>query len=429
MKPLRFCMVTTFYPPYGFGGDAIAVQNLARALVRGGHSVTVVHDVDAFSMLGGKAVCFHPEEGLQPDGVHVVPLRTATPTLSALATHQTGGPALKRAVLRRVLARGFDVIHFHNVSLIGGPGVLQYGSGVKLYSAHEHWLVCPTHVLWKNGREPCSRPACLQCVLRARRPLQLWRYTGHLRRQGAHIDAFLAMSEFSRAKHRELGLAYDMTVLSPLVPDVERDAGPRPHAGPYFLFSGRLEPMKGLADVVPLFAEPETGSGADLVVAGAGSQRDALERLAGGNPRVRFLGQVDASDLAKLYQHAVATVSPSIGFETFGLSIVESFRAGTPVIARRIGPFPELVEGAAGGVLFSTQAELRAALTEMAQDSSLRAHLGMSARAAFLDSWVDTVSLPHYLSLVEQLIAAKAKVASFDGRRPGPASAFSGIAG
>ena len=30
---LRFCMVTTFYPPYSYGGDGITVQRLATALV------------------------------------------------------------------------------------------------------------------------------------------------------------------------------------------------------------------------------------------------------------------------------------------------------------------------------------------------------------------------------------------------------------
>src|SRR5947209_7940112 len=50
-RPLKFCMVTTFYPPYHFGGDAIGVQRLARGLVRRGHEVTVIHDVDAYNLL------------------------------------------------------------------------------------------------------------------------------------------------------------------------------------------------------------------------------------------------------------------------------------------------------------------------------------------------------------------------------------------
>ena len=33
---MRFCMVTTFYPPYHLGGDAVYVQALARAVRRAG---------------------------------------------------------------------------------------------------------------------------------------------------------------------------------------------------------------------------------------------------------------------------------------------------------------------------------------------------------------------------------------------------------
>ena len=49
--PLRFAMITTFYPPYNFGGDGQAVRRLAHALARRGHRVDVIHDVDAYRML------------------------------------------------------------------------------------------------------------------------------------------------------------------------------------------------------------------------------------------------------------------------------------------------------------------------------------------------------------------------------------------
>ena len=45
-------MVTTFYPPYHFGGDAMYVYRLSNALARAGHHVTVVHNVDAYSSFG-----------------------------------------------------------------------------------------------------------------------------------------------------------------------------------------------------------------------------------------------------------------------------------------------------------------------------------------------------------------------------------------
>ena len=51
MTPLRILMFTTFYPPYSFGGDAVGVQRMARALVERGHQVAVVHDEDAYLTL------------------------------------------------------------------------------------------------------------------------------------------------------------------------------------------------------------------------------------------------------------------------------------------------------------------------------------------------------------------------------------------
>lgn len=54
-RPLRFCMITTFYPPYNFGGDGIFVQQLSQELARRGHHVEVVHCADAYRLLAGRA--------------------------------------------------------------------------------------------------------------------------------------------------------------------------------------------------------------------------------------------------------------------------------------------------------------------------------------------------------------------------------------
>ena len=51
MSRLRFCMVTTFYPPYNFGGDGIGIERFSQALTRRGHEVTVLQDVDAHNVL------------------------------------------------------------------------------------------------------------------------------------------------------------------------------------------------------------------------------------------------------------------------------------------------------------------------------------------------------------------------------------------
>ena len=53
-RPLRFCMMTTFYPPYNFGGDGIFVQRLSNALARRGHRVDVIHCVDSYLLKAGQ---------------------------------------------------------------------------------------------------------------------------------------------------------------------------------------------------------------------------------------------------------------------------------------------------------------------------------------------------------------------------------------
>src|SRR5881296_1892398 len=154
-------MVTTFYPPYHFGGDAMYVYRLSDALARRGHQVTVAHSVDAYRVLRGTPqdpLTHHPR-------VTVKPLRSRVRALSPLVTYLAGRPGLASRALDEIFEQQFDVVHFHNISLMGGPGVLSYGSGIKLYTMHEHWLVCPMHVLWKYNRRPCERPACLRCSL------------------------------------------------------------------------------------------------------------------------------------------------------------------------------------------------------------------------------------------------------------------------
>jgi glycosyltransferase involved in cell wall biosynthesis len=397
MTGLRFCMATTFYPPDNFGGDGIAVQRLAEALVKRGHTVSVIHDSDAFALLGGRRAHEGPTP---PDGLTVHRLSSRLGAVSPFLTQQLGRPIANGGRIRRIMDdAAFDVIHYHNTSLVGGPGLLGLGSALKLYTAHEHWLVCPTHVLWRHQREPCDGRECFRCVLRHRRPPQLWRSTGYLRRQLRHVDTFLAMSEFSREKHSEFGFPHQMEVLPPflpalLAPQPTRDA--EAPARPYFLFVGRLERMKGLDDVIPLF----TGEGPDLLIAGSGDHEATLRALARGLPRVRFLGHVDPGALGGLYRHARGLIAPSVGFETFGMVLIEAFRHGTPVLARNIGPFPEIVRTARAGELFDDAEGLRVLLERWTVDDDHVSRLGERATVAFHARWTEEAVVPSYLDLV-----------------------------
>jgi glycosyltransferase involved in cell wall biosynthesis len=399
-EQLSICMVTTFFPPTSFGGDAMHVYRLSNELARRGHSVTVVHSVDAYHLVAARGEQPRGDFPVEP-GVTVVPLRARIGRAAPALTYLTGRP-VHTASLRRVLGAGHDVVHFHNVSLVGGPGILRYGSGgVRLYTTNEHWLVCPMHVLWKDNREPCLEPRCLRCTLTFHRPPQLWRSTGLLDRAAGHVDLFLSPSRFTIEAHRARGFTRPMRHVPHFLPVRDAElAGPPPAAGrPYFLFVGRLERLKGVRGLVELFRRYDA---ADLVVAGDGELEQELRAAAAGLPHVRFTGRVHPRELPALYAGAVALIVPSAGFEVFGLVLLEAFAQSTPVIVHDLGALPEIVADSGGGLTYRTEAELLAAMERLRADHALRADLGERGRAAWLDRWSEEPHMAAYLDAIAE---------------------------
>ena len=403
--PLRFCMVSIFYPPYAFGGDAIYIHRLCRELVKRGHQVDVVHCADAFHLFRKDV---DPQAFPDSEGVRVHRLDSGFGLLGPLAAHQSGRPMFYRRELGRILmSQRFDVAHFHNISLFG-PETLRLPvpeGAVRLYTAHDHWLVCPMSVLWKNRREVCRTPTCVTCAIRSRRPPQWWRYTSLLELSTAHMDAFLAPSRSCAEMHRARGFRRPMEVLNYFVPPPETsEPAASPHPRPHFLFVGRLEKYKGLQDLLPLF---EGEGGYDLLVVGSGGYEPKLRAQAAGMPRVHFAGWVSQTRIDPYFRHALAVVAPSVTYETFGLVLIEAYARATPVIARALGPLPEVVEDGQGGLVFHDSAELRGHLERLAGDEALRRKLGAQGHAAYLEKWTPDLHISRYLEIIDEARARR----------------------
>jgi glycosyltransferase involved in cell wall biosynthesis len=398
-RPLSFCMVTTFYPPYHFGGEAMYLYHLTNELALRGHEVTVVHCVDSFNVLTSE-----PPRGDFPQRSEVTVERLHSPlgALSPVVTYVAGTPGLKARQLKRILTPGrFDVVHFHLVTLVGGPGVLRYGDGIKLYTTHDHWLVCPMYDLWRYNRELCDRRECLRCTLSFRRPPQLWRYT-RWQRHLANVDLFLSPSRSTIEQHRARGFPYPMQHLPYFLPAGEsaEPAPDRPEpARPYFLFVGRLVKLKGVQTLIEAFRRYDS---ADLLIAGDGVYGDELRRQAEGLEHVRFLGRVHPRELLALNADAVAVLVPSLAYETFGLIGLEAFAQRTPVIANDHGAVREVVEESGGGLTYSSIDELAAALTRVQSDHELRSELGERGYGAYQRLWTAGPHLERYFAAIDE---------------------------
>jgi glycosyltransferase involved in cell wall biosynthesis len=397
MKPLRFCMVTTFYPPYNFGGDGLFVQHLSNALAKNGHQVDVVHCADSYRI--------HAAEPAEPSrdnaGVRVHTLRSPFGFISPLSTQLTGQSFFKTEALTRILSAEFDVIHYHNISLIGA-NVLSLGQAIKLYTPHEYWLVCPTHALFKFNREVCEKPQCTLCSLAYKRPPQFWRKSGSHDSNLDHIDAVLFPSRSSLELHRRAGFKRRSIHLPEFAPDHIAAAEPalsQQDPRPYFLFVGRLERLKGLQSIIPVFRR----NGLRLLIAGDGGMFSELVRLADGAGNIEFLGQVSEEALVPLYRRAVAVIVPSLAYESFSLVTVEAFREHTPVVARNLGGPKELLVESGGGILFDTDDQLEHAIGRLVDDPQLRNDLAARGWQAYRQKWTEAVHLDRYLSIIGEL--------------------------
>ncbi|MEO6812024.1 MAG: glycosyltransferase family 4 protein [Isosphaeraceae bacterium] len=414
---MKFCMVTTFFGAHSFGGDAAYVDRLARALCRRGHEVHVFHCADAFNAVRGK----HPLRPYSPPpGLHVHRLESGLGILSPLATQVTGRPVFKADALRKALdAVDTDVVHFHNISLVGGPGVLKMGKrAVRLMTAHEHWLICPMHLLWKFGKKPCDGPQCVRCSLAGGRPPQAWRYTGAIDRGLQELDALIFPSRHTLDEHRARGIGAPMVHLPYFLPDdwsegIE-DHPPAVSGGrPYLAAAGRLVAMKGFQRLIPIMKYlPEV----DLRIAGTGPYEPTLRTLAAGLPNVRFEGLLSGQELARLFQGARAVVVPSLFPETFGYVVLEAFAVRTPVVVHKGGgALLETGVESGGGLGYSTDAELLIALRRIVHDEDLRdelADLGYTRRTG---DWSEAAHIDRYLDLIRNVRSGRSATTPHQG--------------
>jgi glycosyltransferase involved in cell wall biosynthesis len=157
----------------------------------------------------------------------------------------------------------------------------------------------------------------------------------------------------------------------------------RLHAGPfgtYVLAVSRMETVKRLDLIIRAMAH--VTSAVSLTIVGTGTQRQALETLAaslGLANRVRFLGQVEDTELVNLYAGALAVVFPPYD-EDYGYVTIEAFLAHKPVVTTTDagGPTEFVVDGVNGWVTPPEPAAVGDAIGRLHADRTRASALGQA---------------------------------------------------
>jgi glycosyltransferase involved in cell wall biosynthesis len=241
-----------------------------------------------------------------------------------------------------------------------------------------------------------------------RRPPQWWRYVRRLQSSLKHVDAFIAPSRFIGNIHQQLNIP--IVHLPNFVPSDSLEEEPSSGAvstiteKPFFLFVGRLEKIKGVQTLIPVFRNYPK---ANLLIAGAGSYEGRLKQLAGDSPNIRFLGHLTDRQLQAIYSGTSAVIVPSLWFENLPLVVLEAFKQQTPVIVRNLGALPEVITASGGGFLYNTNKELVAAMDRLLSEPSLSQKLGKKGYGTYTQEWTTEVHLRRYFALIGEIAARR----------------------
>lgn len=340
-------MTSTFYPPYHIGGDATHIKLLAEELVKKGHEVHVMHSLDAYQIKKKEI----PKK-MDYNDVYIHALHSPL-NLNPYLTYVLGNSnfTLKKfeSILNKVKP---DIVHHHNISLLGYKLFKKKGCYKNFYTAHDYWLICQKNNLFREGKL-CNKRSCFFCVLRSKRPYQLWRMFNGFKNSIRDIDVVITPSNY--IKNRLLEKLNLNAITIPNFVSEPPSEIKNSDFSDFFLYVGVLEKHKGILNLLEIFKKYGNEIDAKLLIMGEGTLENYIKRFIRSNnleKTIVFLGWKDHSSLYPLYRDTLALIIPSIWPENAPLVALESLSVGTPVIGSDRGGIPEIVEKVDANLIF-----------------------------------------------------------------------------
>lgn len=331
--------------------------------------------------------------------------RSRRVTLEAAAA-----PFLPAAVLSGLRARlqrvRPDVLHLHNPVPLIPPGLITVAreEGIPVVQTlHNARHACPKSDFFRDGA-PCfdcrglrfAAPAVVHGCYRGSRYQSLGFAAGQAFRRStfAQVDRFIAVSESLRELLVGSRLPRERIAVIPNgIPDPgEVD----PVAGEYFFYAGRFEEEKGVLDLLDAWKSVGGRMRFPLLLAGSGELDDQVRATASRLPNVRVLGRLDSNEVLDRMRRSIAVIVPSRVPESFGLTAVEAFSVGRPVVASPAGALRELIDGEVGWLADSPAALGEALMAIDPADALVR---GSAARRRFLQEHTLDRSMRRLLAL------------------------------
>jgi phosphatidylinositol alpha-mannosyltransferase len=349
---MKIAQVTEFYAPWA-GGIGEHVTHLSRELRARGHDVRIL---TGRHRLPGKGAPIDPDlerKTYRLGGGIRFPYNGGMASV-------TYGLGVKRRLDEILEREGFDIVHIHNP-------------------------LTPVLPILALDRSPAATVGTFHSYHDTQRMLRWWHGVLEPRMRRLQLAvavspaASAAFDRYFPARYEIVPNGIDLRTFAPNghVPAADGEQS--------LLFVGQLVPKKGLPTLLEAFERLlDEFPRLRLKVVGDGPLREPCRGLMGerARARVEFLGQQHGEPLVELYQSCDVFCAPSIGYESFGITLLEAMAAGKPIVASRIPGYSDVVRDGEEAILHASRdpRDLAAALRRVVTDGELRNRLAAQGR-------------------------------------------------
>lgn len=302
----------------------------------------------------------------------------------------------KRKLEKLILKTKPDIAHLHNVSHHLSPSILSVLKKYKIpvvQTLHDYQLICPNFKLftkgaicerckkyryWNAAIHRCVHNSWLQGCVEAKE--MFFHKTCKFYEKG--VQCFVTPSKFLGEKLRTWGIKTKIENI-PLFLDANQFA-PKYESSDYIIYFGRLVEEKGLDVLLGALA----GTDIKLKIVGDGPE---LEKLKNESEKLKvnaeFIGHKNGKELHDLIRDSKFVVLPSVWYENYPMSLLESGALGKATVGSRLGGIPEIISDGENGFLFQPRdaQDLREKIQRLFGDKDLCERMGRRAREIILE--------------------------------------------
>lgn len=312
-----------------------------------------------------------------------------------------------------------DIVHFHNFFPLISPSAYQVFERHDIpivQTLHNFRLICCNGILFRKNR------ICEDCL----KELVPWPGVIHACYRGSHVQSlavfsmifahrifrtwqekvnrFITFTDFGSRKFIQGGLPSGKIEVKPHF--VSPDPGVRNTEGNYAVFIGRLSSEKGVHTLINSW---QNLGHIPLKIVGDGPMMAILQDKVSDfrANRVEFLGWLPRSQIFSIIKKASFLIFPSECYETFGISIIEAFACGVPVITSNIGAQAEIVQDGYNGMHFITKDEddLAKKVAWAWEHRSILNEMGMNARNEYETKYTQNANYEKLINIYNLSLA------------------------